>query len=330
MFGLSLLFLVFIAALVVVWIDIPRVDLTGSLTGRRGSESLPWELAGIRLGSYIAMGLFILWPLFIAEFLFNFLRKANRGKTFWQRNRSGLLVCFLPPLRLAAPCHAMNGRIWLPGLGWRMPGKRLSKTLESKFSKPMLFIAMLILPVLIVEFGLQDYVEQDFSARLALHLCTGFIWTAFSFEFIIRVSATHRKLGYLKRNWIDLAIILLPLISFLRSLRVIRAAKLAKFAQAQQLARIGRIYRLRSLAVKALRALILFEFFNRFLRITPEKKLAALRAEYRDRKEDLDDLKVRIDQLWGELQEKKTREATVLKESQEEGGTVSDPDCKIS
>ena len=185
MFGLSLLFLVFIAALVVVWIDIPRVDLTGSLTGRRGSESLPWELAGIRLGSYIAMGLFILWPLFIAEFLFNFLRRANRGKTFWQRNRSGLLVCFLPPLRLAAPCHAMNGRIWLPGLGWRMPGKRLSKTLESKFSKPMLFIAMLILPVLIVEFGLQDYVEQDFSARLALHLCTGFIWTAFSFEFII-------------------------------------------------------------------------------------------------------------------------------------------------
>ena len=118
---------------------------------------------------------------------------------------------------------------------------------------------------------MQGYVRQYLWLRLALHVSTGLIWIAFSVGFIIRVSATHRKLVYIKKNWIDLAIVLLPLTSFLRSLRVIRAVKLAKFAQAQQLARIGRIYRLRSLAVKVLRALILFEFFHRFLRIKPKK-----------------------------------------------------------
>ena len=334
MFVLSLLFLVLVASLIVVWVDIPRVDLMS------GSESVPGEasdtkyrsleLASLRLGSLIATLIFIVWSVFVAEFLVRFCLTNNQGQSFWKRHAYGLLICFLPPLRMAAPSHAKGGRIWLPGMGWRMPGRRLSKTLEKSFSKPMLLIAMLILPVLIVEFGMQGYVRQHLWLRMTLHVSTGLIWLAFSIEFILRVSATHKKLQYIKKNWIDLAIVLLPLISFLRSLRVIRAVKLAKFAKAQQLARIGRIYRLRSLAVKVLRALILFEFFHRFLRIKPEKKLAAMRSEYRERKADLDDLKTRIDQLALEIQASKSTEIPEASQEALADGRDIDPDCKMS
>lgn len=334
MFVLSLLFLLLVAALTVVWVDIPQAEFVlgpDGLPGKdSGTDTLDFELASLQLGSHIAKLIFLFWLVFIGEFLFSYFSQRRHGRSFWQYDFYRLLVCFLPPLRMAAPVPNKGGRIWLPGFGWRMPGRALSKRLEKTFSKPMLLIATLILPVLIVEFGMQTYVQQHLWLRLILHISTGFIWIAFSVEFIIRFSATHRKFEYVKKNWIDLAIVALPLISFLRSLRVLRAVKLAKFAQVQHLARIGRIYRLRSLAVKVLRALILFEFFHRFFRIKPEKKLAALRAEFRERKADLTDLQKRIDQLAEEVRQSRSEEGgTPCTDDRGEKPTV-DPDCKMS
>ena len=333
MFVLALLFLFLVASLIVVWVDIPRVDFMSGVVPVSIDPSVArdqsLELAGLRLGGQIANLVFIVWSIFVFEFLFAFFSINTKGRSFWKSHAYGLLACFLPPLRMAAPCHSKGGRIWLPRLGWRMPGRRLSKALEKNFSKPMLLIAMLILPVLVVEFGMPSYVNRYLWLRVALHVSTGLIWIAFSVEFIIRLSATHRKWQYVKKNWIDLAIVVLPLVSFLRSFRIVRAIKLAKFAKAQQLARIGRIYRLRSLALKAVRALILFEFFHRFFKIKPERKLAALRSEYRERKADLDELKLRIDQLVQEVKEnqKKSNPTSEIIPISETNGESVIEDC---
>jgi len=108
------------------------------------------------------------------------------------------------------------------------------------------------------------------------------------------LSSTDKRLSYIKKNWIDLAIILLPLVSFLRSFRVLRLARLAKV---QKLAKMGRVFRMRGLFMKTMRALMLFGFINRLLRITPEKRLAKLNALYDEQAEELAELKSEIEEV---------------------------------
>jgi len=181
--------------------------------------------------------------------------------------------------------------MWLPSLSWQHPGRDLSSLLTRIFSKPMLIIALLILPILAIEFVFKSAIQQYFWLRLLLHAATGFIWFAFTLEFIVMISATDKKLAYIKKNWIDLVIILIPLVSFLRSLRVLRLAKLAKI---QKIAKLGRVYRVRSLGTKALRALMTIGLVNRLLRITPEKKLLKLREQHDERMLELAELEEEI------------------------------------
>ncbi len=296
MFILSLVFLTLIAALIVAWVYIPQVEwlaaeaASGDEVSNSASSRSFVERNAVVIGGYLFYGLLLIWPVFWGELFYN-LRTDGSFKSFWRERKFDLLACICPPLRLAAPSHREGGRIWLPRLGWQQPGKALVKRLERSFGSPMLTIALLILPVLLIEFGLKDIVAAHFWLRLTLHVCTGFIWCAFSFEFIVMISATDRKLAYVKKNWIDLAIVLLPAISFLRS---IRAFQLAKFAKVQQLARVGRIYRMRGLMMKAIRALMLFEFLNRLLRVTPEKKLAKLVTQRDERADELKELEQEI------------------------------------
>jgi voltage-gated potassium channel len=305
MFALSLLFLLLLAALIVIWVDVPRVEsaadaaaLIGVNGDAVGDESAETEInrAARRLGTRLLAVAFLIWPVFWIECGWKWIRRGRSKLCRW-RTVAELMGAVCPPLRMAQPNDWMDGKVWLPGLGWQPPGRHLQRTLERAFSKPMLFIALSILPVLIVEFGFRRLVEQHFWLQLTLHICTGLIWCAFALEFILMVSVTHRKWAYVRRNWIDLAIILLPLISFLRSLRMIRVVKLAQYAKIQQLAQMTRIYRLRGLFAKTLRALFLFEFANRVMRITPEKKLRRLQAEYQEREEELRELLAEIHKI---------------------------------
>jgi len=314
MFVLSALFLVLLAALIVVWVDIPRVaelnalnhlDTTSHTTVAlldhsqlaSAVQTAPLVKRTDHIGKLIQLSLLVIWPLFWLEFL-STLRRSKGASPVAHGGVIRILACLIPPLRLTAPCAARDGQIWLPALNWQTPGKQLSKKLDRAFSKPMLMIALLILPILFIEYGLHSLVEDYAWLRMLLHVSTGFIWCAFAFEFIIMVSAADKKLLYIRKHWIDLAIILLPLISFLRS---VRALRLAKLARVQKLAKMGRIYRMRGLLMKAVRALMLFEVVHRLLRVTPEKRLIKLKADYEDRLEDLEDLKTEIQQLESEL-----------------------------
>ena len=293
MFGLSVVFLLLMAGIVVTWVDIPRVAELAQLDADEKAlnpvavqEAIQMANAASLVGQYLIAALLIMWPLFWLEFAYNYVTARNSDgsrKTHFQP----LLACLIPPLRIGRVSPAWDSRMWLPSLSWQHPGRELSSLLTRIFSKPMLVIALLILPILAIEFVFKGAVQQHFWLRLLLHIATGFIWFAFAFEFIVMISATDKKLAYIKRNWVDLVIILIPLVSFLRTLRVLRLAKLAKI---QKIAKLSRIYRVRSLGTKALRALMMFGFVNRLLRITPQKRLSKLKEQRDERLAELAEL----------------------------------------
>ncbi len=297
MFGLSVVFLLLMAGIIVTWIDIPRVAELAQLDADEKTlnplaiqEAVQMADSASRVGTYLLAALLIMWPLFWLEFAYNYVTTRNSDgsrKTHLQP----LLACLIPPLRIGRVSPVWDNRMWLPSLSWQHPGRELSSLLTRIFSKPMLVIALLILPILAIEFIFKGAIQQYFWLRLLLHIATGFIWFAFALEFIIMISATEKKLAYIKKNWIDLAIILIPLVSFLRTLRVLRIAKLAKI---QKIARLGRVYRVRSLGTKALRAIMMFGFVNRLLRITPQKRLNKLREQHHERMQELTELEEEI------------------------------------
>lgn len=283
MFAFALAFLVCQAVLVVVWVDVPNLSENAlvaidpdSPDASRLREMIGRDIVDSRIVWLALAVMGIIWPVVIAESVFHWVTRpwdeAMRRYHFF-----GLLFCLCPSLRLCARSPEMGMRMWLPGLGWRLANRRLRDRLERHFSIPMIAIALLIMPVLIVEFFMKAQVAQHAWLRLLLHVGTGVIWFAFAIEFILMVSVAERKLQYCKKHWIDLAIIMLPLFSFLRSWQLLRATRLAKVMRIQQLTKIARVYRLRGTAVRLLRALVLLDLFRRITRASPERAIKKLR-----------------------------------------------------
>jgi len=311
MFCLSLLFLVLLAGLTVVWVDMATpqsLPVDSIAIAEAAGEPVADSLSGLRKSAiwtgYILFGMLMsIWPLFwIEPILCRWYGRRNGSQKVvtW---KTDLWAAICPPLRLAKPITEMDGQIWLPRLGWESPGKPLAKLLNKIFSKPMLFIAMLILPILLIEFGFSTQVQNMPWLKLALSISTGFIWCAFAIEFIVMVSATDKKFAYVKKNWIDLAIILLPLVSFLRSLRIVRTANIAKFAKVQQLTKMTRIYRMRGLMAKSIRALMVLEVMHRVLKITPEKRIEKLRLQLEEKEEEANEIRAQIKRLKAQVAE---------------------------
>jgi voltage-gated potassium channel len=306
MFAMSLIFLANTATLIVLWVDVPRLreaygaSLESATSVDRPvnraatlADDLTVETRALQLG-LISLGIAgVLWPVFLIEhFLYRFCGGASP-----RHDRSGLWSCLFPPLRLAAPNHALAHQIWLPWLGWSRVNDSLRERLERAFGWPMILIALMILPILLVEYCLQDHIAEHRWLRILLHVSTGTIWFAFSLEFILMWSVAERKLQYCREHWLDIVIILLPLISFLRSLRLVRATRLARLAKVQHLTKISRVYHLRGLTIKGLRAALLFDVLNRLVGTSPEKQLHALQYQLRHRKREVESLQRRIAEL---------------------------------
>jgi hypothetical protein len=305
MFGLSLLFLAIVAAMVVLWVDVPRVSelaFTGehdSGAAEASSRSVsPWLSSrdALRAGSHCLTLLLLMWPVFLMEFAYQYFTR-DRGEPFWRNRYHALIGSLCPPLRLCARNQDMGGRIWLPRLGWQVVDRSLRLQLERAFSVPMIIIALGILPVLLVEVGMREQVAARPWLQFLLHVSLGVIWFAFAAEFIVMVSVAERKMRYCKEHWLDIAIILLPLISFLRSLRIVRATRMARLARVQRLTQMSRVYRLRGLAMRALRALFLLQLINRLFRVRPEKQLRQLREILREKEYEVETLREEIAKL---------------------------------
>ncbi|MBC8113183.1 MAG: potassium channel protein, partial [Candidatus Saccharimonas sp.] len=211
-------------------------------------------------------------------------RGSRQGRARW-------LYCLLPPLRLGACDHATGKNIWLPGLGWQPVGRELEQRLERVSSVPMILMALMVLPLIGVEYFWAERLEADPLLSGLLNGAGGLIWFAFAGEFILRLSIAHSKWGYVKSHFIDLAIVLLPLVTFLQALRLGRLLRL------QQLTRTARLYRLRGVALRAWRALLLIDAVSRLINGPAEKRLVKLRATLVQKEHELTDLRAEIAKL---------------------------------
>ena len=117
---------------------------------------------------------------------------------------------------------------------------------------------------------------------------TALIWFSFAFEFILLVSLAEKKLEFCKRNWINLVIILLPLLAFLRSLQLFRFLRMAKAGK------LMRAYRLRGLLTRMIKIAVVFNLIDRLMSRNPEKYDAHLREQIFEKEAELLELKSKL------------------------------------
>lgn len=234
-----------------------------------------------------AIALLMLWPIFWWDVIQ--LRRKN-SELSWLTYSQALL----PILRLGRRTGTPP-QIWLPRLGWRTVNQELQRDLEDLLNQPMLAISLLVLPVILVEYLLAETIQNHLWMSRTIQGATAVIWWAFTIEFVLMVSVTNKKLAYCKQHWIDLAIIMLPLLAFLRALRLGRLLRL------QSLGKTARMYKLRGVAMRGYRALLVIDLIQRLILGGPEKRLQRLRHRLAEQEAHLQVLRSEIAELEAEL-----------------------------
>jgi hypothetical protein len=258
-------------------------------------QATPGEIA------VLTYGLLTLWPLIVAETWIAVLIRDWAVRPLRPTVVRAIFITFLPPLRMGMP-DPFTGRLWIPGWGWCDRGQALEDRLDRVFHKPMLVFALLILPVLALEFFRADEVRASPALALAVHVAVSVIWVAFATEFVIKVSAVRRPFVYSKERWLDLAIVVLPMLEFaLTALAdaapIARLLRLTQAAAPEQIARMGQVYRLRGLLIKGWRAALVLKLVARLTGNTPEKQLRQLEARIAEAEALLADLRLQAEEL---------------------------------
>lgn len=239
------------------------------------------------------------WAVFIADWLV--LLCALRGDpAYWKHAAKGLLVCLAPAFRVCLPVFGRTGQIWIPLLGWQAKDRALRKRMVRAFSLPMIFIVLLVLPVLAIELFKKEWLEYTWVHR-SLNICSQIIWFAFAVEFILIISVSRKKLEYCVRHWLDLAIILLPVILFI--LPFLSFLPIARLARLSRVVRSTRMLRLKGVGLKAFQTMVLVSGTRRFGRRYHEKRLIKLRKKLAELEEDMLDLHEEIAMLEEEQRE---------------------------
>jgi hypothetical protein len=283
-------------ARVMFWIAFLHVLLVADVAHRAGQAEATHVEVWV-----IAVGLFILWPLITVETWLAVLFRDRAIRPLRPTLIRAIAITLVPPLRMGMP-DPWTGRLWLPTWGWCERGKALEDRLDRTFHKPMLIFAVLILPVLGLEFLRAEAVRSTPVLALLLHASVAIIWVAFATEFAIKVSAGRHPLVYCKERWIDLAIVVLPLLEFARSALadlapVARLLRLTRAVAHEQLARMGQMYRVRGLIAKGWRAVLVLRVVARLTGNTPEKQLRKLEGQIAEADSLLADLRNQAEEL---------------------------------
>jgi voltage-gated potassium channel len=234
----------------------------------------------------------VLWLVFLAE---AFLRWSQRDRSHsrWVDLELSVLICALPPFRIGARSQGQGRDLWFPFLGWRPVDKDLVKTFERLFGWPMIVLAFMVLPLLAIEYIWPQQAEENPGLARFLALGASVIWFAFAFEFVVMISVSERKLSYCLAHWIDLAIILLPIVQFLP---LMRALRLTRLLREERLASWGAVYRLEGLALKAWQAFLLLQILQRLSR-SPERRLKRLEELLAVKVEEIEALRREIEEV---------------------------------
>jgi hypothetical protein len=234
-------------------------------------------------------GLALLWPLFVVEAI---LRVFLLDRRTWKPVAICLAPAVFPPLRMGARSVTRADTMWLPWMGWGKVDFDLQKTLERVFTGPMLVMALMILPVLAIEYFWAAAVERHPPLRVALAFSVAVIWIAFTTELIIRISAAEGKIAYAFNHWVDLAVVLLPTVEFMPFLRVLRVTRVMRL---DSLARLAKYYRLYGLAGKGWRGMMVLQVIHRLFNRSPEARLSRLRSHLEDKQDEMRDIEREMD-----------------------------------
>jgi len=224
---------------------------------------------------------------------------------FWfgsPRKFHTLIACMIPPLRLARRDLVNGNRMWLPVLGWREVNHKLHVEVERALSGPMIVIALMILPLLAIDFVWTEQLAQSRTLQIVVETGYSITWMAFTMEFVVMFSIVKKKIQYLKKHWVDLLIVLLPLVAFLRVMRISQLVRL------QQVTKASRVYRIRGLSLRVWRGLLAMDVISRLLQQTPESRIASMQKQIDEKESEIEELRQEIARIESKL-EKATTDA---------------------
>lgn len=156
------------------------------------------------------------------------------------RKRSSRREWRVPPGVVPPPPRPGDRHVRVHRLGVVLASDRLRRRVDQRFHLPMIVLSILVLPLLAVELLVfpRYPVFQNGILGLLVPIGLGVIWLAFFVEFVIKIAIAECRIEYVRRHWLDVVIIALPV---LRPLRVAR------------IARTARIFTLRGVGMKFLR-----------------------------------------------------------------------------
>jgi voltage-gated potassium channel len=96
---------------------------------------------------------------------------------------------------------------------------------------PLLILALAMIPLLLAP----AVVDLSDTAEATVLALDWFIWAAFALEYVIRLALTEQRARFIRKQWPDLLIIVLP---FLRPLRIMRSARALRLLRLARLAAI--------------------------------------------------------------------------------------------
>ncbi len=233
----------------------------------------------------LPLTLLALWLVIVVEGVAGYLVASDRKPAL----KRLLLVVFLPPVRMTISPRRSNDWVWLPNYDWLPVTAESVAQMEQRTAVPMLIATALIVPVLIVDFGFPEAVENSPNLEILLIVLMALIWFSFALEFAIMVSLAPKKLKYCQKHWINIVIIILPLIAFLRTLQLFR------FLQIAQASKMAKAYRLRGLATRLLKIALAFNLIDRLMALSPDRYCASLEEKITEREDELADLRRRLE-----------------------------------
>ena len=225
-----------------------------------------------------------LWAVILVEAVAGCLAAPDRKQAL----RRLALVAFLPPFRMAVSPRRPNDWVWLPRFEWLPVSTDSVARMEHRTAIAMLVATALIVPVLVVDFGFAAAVDASRPLQIALSVLMAMIWFSFALEFTIMVSLAPKKLTYCKKHWINIVIIVLPLVAFLRTLQIFRFLRIARAGK------LAKAYRLRGLATRLLKIALAFNLIDRLMSMNPERHCAVLEDKIAEKEQELADLRGRL------------------------------------
>jgi len=240
-----------------------------------------------------------LWAIFAVERLIYLALCPNKT---WKSFVAALFIVLFPPLHLAARrCHSVQ-YIWYFS-HWELVREALFEKIERQFLFWIVIILLIMSPFWIVELFFSYYLKEYILLQHVINIGNAIVWAVFVSEIIIEISITKKWQQYLIQHWVELLIILLPMLAFARFLRMAHLGSLSKLSFIQRMIvsytakwqKLLNIYRTRSTLNRLIRIFILVDVIRRWQqKRNPQQYLRRLQEQLNDKQQEIDDIKKKI------------------------------------